>query len=242
MNEPVIDRSFVIPVLDFSPHSPYNIHTLLQDLNPVKGEVICIFNSAECFDALKDHPRIDKFCYNKLNAGVSRSWNMGFNLAEGAAVFVFNSDLHIEPSAITQLEQYLMTLPDAAVVGPQGSIIDFKLLKVTRYFEKGTFQKPVRTHDVSGFCFAVHRERFQKHGLCFDVRYSPCFMEEWDMGLQVIRSKLACYAVPVTDFVHHWGISMAETDVKIRYFGREVSRSEVMVANREKLLDKWFRN
>ena len=78
-----IQRSLIIPVLDFSPHSPFNIHTLLADLQEVSGEVVCIFNSLEVFEALRHHPRIDKFCFNKSNAGVSRSWNMGINLSEG---------------------------------------------------------------------------------------------------------------------------------------------------------------
>ena len=40
-------RSFIIPVLDYSPHSPYNINTLLVDLEEIHGEVICVFNSRE---------------------------------------------------------------------------------------------------------------------------------------------------------------------------------------------------
>jgi GT2 family glycosyltransferase len=233
-------RSFVIPVLDFSPHSPYNIHTLLQDLEAVPGEVICIFNSREVFERLQDHPRIDKFSFNKLNAGVSRSWNMGINLAEGRAIFIMNADLHILPRAIDQLESYLFNLPEAVIVGPQGSHLDFKNLRVLRYFERGAFSEPVRTHDVSGFLFAVHRERLLRERLQFDVRFSPCFMEEWDMGLQAIRAELACYAVPVVDFEHHWGVSENREDTRIRYFGRDLSRNEILLANRKKFLYKWF--
>lgn len=241
MTEPTIDRSFVIPVLDFSPHSPYNIGTLLDDLAKVDGEVICIFNSQAVFEALKDHPRIDKYAYHKLNAGVSRSWNIGINLAEGKAVFILNADLHIGAAAVAQLEQFLFSLPFAVIVGPQGSLLDFKNLAVRHYYEKGTFSEPVRTHDVSGFCFAIHRERFLAHGLSFDVRYSPCFMEEWDMGVQVIQAELACYAVPVTDFDHHWGVSGAAGEAPIHYFGRRVIRNDVLRANREKFLAKWFK-
>jgi GT2 family glycosyltransferase len=233
-------RSFVIPVLDFSAHSPYTIHTLLRDLQDVSGEVICIFNSREVFEALQHHPRIDKFCFNKLNAGVSRSWNMGINLAEGRAVFIMNADLHVTPTVIDQIEAYLFSLPSAVIVGPQGSHLDFRNLQVLRYFEKGTFAEPVRTHDVSGFFFAIHRERFIQHRLQFDVQYSPCFMEEWDMGLQVIQAELACYAVPAAGFDHHWGVSGARENTPISYFGRCVYRNDVLVANRKRFLKKWF--
>ena len=233
-------RSFVIPVLDFSPHSAYNILTLLEDLHEVEGEVICIFNTAEVFEKLSSHARIDKFCFNKLNAGVSRSWNMGINLAEGRAVFIMNADLHVLPSVIEQLESYLFSLEKAVMVGPQGSHLDFKNLSVLHYFEKGKFYQPIRTHDISGFFFCIHREKFLQHKLCFDVRYSPCFMEEWDMGLQVIQAELACYAVPVTDFEHDWGISQAKENAKINYFGRELFRNDILLENRKKFLAKWF--
>jgi GT2 family glycosyltransferase len=234
------DRSFVIPILDFSPHSPFNIFSLLVDLQQVQGEVICIFNSAEVFEALKDHPRIDKYCYNSLNAGVSRSWNIGINLAEGKSVFILNADLHIGPEAIDGMERYLHELPDAVIVGPQGTKVDYRSLQIQTYYEKGQFQEPIRTDDISGFCFAIHRERFLDHGLAFDVRYSPCFMEEWDMGMQMRKAKLACYAVPVVGWEHHWGISAVPTDVKINYFGREMSRDAVLEANLKKFLAKWF--
>jgi GT2 family glycosyltransferase len=237
-----ISRSFVIPVLDFSSHSTHNIRTLLDDLKGVAGEVICIFNSPEVYDALYSNERIDKFCFNSLNAGVSRSWNIGINLAEGKTVFIMNSDLHVLPSAFDQLEFYLFNLARAVIVGPQGSHLDFKNLRVTRYFEKGKFGEPVRTHDVSGFFFAIHRERFLKNKLMFDIEYSPCFMEEWDMGLQVIEAGLACYAVPVNGFEHQWGISQSKDNRKINYFGREMFRDDILLENRKKFLAKWFGN
>jgi len=233
-------RSFVIPVLDFSPHSDYNIKTLLDDLAAIPGEVICIFNSLLVYEELRRHPRIDKFCYNNLNAGVSRSWNIGINLAEGRAVFIMNADLHIMPAAIDQLESYLFNLPNAAIVGPQGTHLDFENLRIIRYFEKGNFSEPVQTHDVSGFFFCLDREKFYRHGLMFDVRYSPCFMEEWDMGMQVLKAKLACYTVPVTDFEHLWGVSQSQENTRINYFGRDVYRNDILAANRIKFMQKWF--
>jgi glycosyltransferase involved in cell wall biosynthesis len=233
-------RSFVIPVLDFSPHSSYNILTLLDDLKAIEGEVICIFNSDDVYAKLRFHDRIDKFCYNKLNAGVSRSWNIGINLAEGRAVFIMNADLHVLPAAIEKLESFLFTLDRAVIVGPQGSFVDFKNLRILRYFRNGNFNQPVRTHDVSGFFFGIHRERFLQHRLMFDVQYSPCFMEEWDMGMQVLSAALACYAVPVTEFQHDWGISQSSDNDKINYFGKDVYRNDVLLDNRKKFLTKWF--
>jgi GT2 family glycosyltransferase len=236
----LVQRSFVIPVLDMSPHSRYSISTLLDDLQRIDGEVICIFNSVEVFNELHRHPRIDKFCLNKLNAGVSRSWNLGINLCESDTVFIMNADLHVLPDAVHQMEAYLKQLPDAVLVAPQGSYLDFHDLRIIQYFEKGTFDHPIRTHDVSGFFFCVHLPRFLRHKLQFDVRYSPCFMEEWDMGVQVMKAGLSCYAVPVVDFDHEWGISGSGDNRPISYFGRTVYRSELLLENRKKFTEKWF--
>ncbi len=238
MTHQAILRSFIIPVLDYSPHSPYNINTLLDDLEEIPGEVICIFNSFEMFGKLHSHPRIDKYCFNNLNAGVSRSWNIGINLAEGRCVFVLNADVHISPTAVEQLESYLFRLDKAVLAGPQGAIIDYQKLCDARYFEKGNFNEPVQVHAVSGFLFAIHLERYLKHRLMFDVQFSPCFYEEWDMGLQVMHTGLACYAVPINDFEHHWGASHDE-DLSVNYFGKNIARKEIMQNNRENFVSKW---
>ncbi|MBF0328320.1 MAG: glycosyltransferase family 2 protein [Nitrospirae bacterium] len=234
-----IKRSLVIPVLDFSPHSEFNIRTLLNDLDAVEGEVICIFNTKEVYDELKSHPRIDKYCYNKLNAGVSRSWNMGINLAEGSTISILNADLHVEASLFDELESYLFSLENAVIVGPQGSYIDFSTLSVAKYFEKGNFSEPVRTNDVSGFLFTIHAERFLRQKLMFDIRFSPCFFEEWDMGIQIMQAGLACYAVPVVGFEHHWGVSKG-SEVPISYFGRDITRDEALLENRNRFIKKWY--
>ena len=237
----MVRRSLIIPVLTLDEGKQFNILTLLKDLETTEGEVICVFNSDAVFERLRSHPRIDKFCYNKTNAGVSRSWNMGLNLAEGCTVFILNQDLHVRPIAFEQLEQYLYELPNAVLVSPQGSYLDFTSLRIIRYFEKDSFSQPVRTHDVSGFFFAIHMERFLAHKLSFDIRYSPCFMEEWDMGVQVMKSGLACYAVPVKAFEHHWGISGDRENTPISYFNRSVCRNDILSANRQKFLNKWFK-
>ncbi len=239
--KPEVIRSFIIPVLDYSPHSPYNIETLLKDLEHIPGEVICIFNSHEVFEKLCDHPRIDKYCFNNLNVGVSRSWNMGINMAEGRTVFILNADVHIQSLAVSQLESYLLRLDKAVIVGPQGAIIDYKNLRDEKYYWKGTFKEPVKVDAVSGFLFAIHLERYLKHNLLFDVQFSPCFYEEWDMGFQVMQAGLACYIVPVKDFEHHWGASREENEnISINYFGREVTRKEILKQNKERFRAKWL--
>ena len=66
-------RSFVIPVLDMSPASSYNIVGLLEDLNSISGDVIVIFNSLEIAEKLRGHPRINY--YAALNKNISNTGN-----------------------------------------------------------------------------------------------------------------------------------------------------------------------
>ena len=231
-------RSFVIPVLDVSPHSPYHIGTLLRDLDSVAGEVICVFNSAEAYHGFGDDPRIDKYCLNSQNAGVSRSWNMGLQLAESMVAFLLNADLHVRLPAIERLQFELGRLPQAVIVGPQGSLLDYRRLAVARYFERGSFDEPIRTDDVSGFFFAIELERYRQHRLLFDARFSPCFFEEWDIGLQAREENLACYAVPVAEFDHFWGVSHCP-EARINYFGSESTAAEIWQRNARKFMDKW---
>ena len=236
-----IPRSFVIPVLDFSANSPYNISTLLSDLENIPGEVICIFNSIEVFDKLHNHPRIDKYSFINLNPGRSRSWNIGINMAEGRSAFILNTDIHVSTSTIEQLESYLYSLDNAVIVGPQGKNINFEDLSIVKSFDKGTFNEPVQTHDISGTLFAIQLDRYLKHHLMYDVQFSPCFYEEWDMGLQIIQAGLACYAVPVKDFEHHVETSQ-EKDPSLNYFGRELTREKILTENRERFEAKWLQS
>jgi len=234
-------RSFIIPVLDYSPHSPYNINTLLTELENINGEVICVFNSHDVFEHLKDHPRIDKYCLNSQNAGVSRSWNIGINLAEGDYLFILNADLHIGEQGINKLEMNLEILHNAVMVGPEGSNLKFidENLSMGKHFSKGTLGMPENADNISGFYMAIHKQRFLDAGLYFDTRFSPCFMEEWDIGFQIRLSGLLCYVVPLADYAHEWGIS-AGGHKTINYFGQLLSRDEIMNANAIKFRDKWF--
>jgi len=54
-----------------------------------------------------------------------------------------------------------------------------------------------------------------------------------------MKAGLACYAVPVKDFEHHWGASQ-DDDLSINYFGRQITRKEIMSGNKERFVAKWL--
>ena len=229
-------RSVVIPVLDYSPHSPWDIGSLLTDLEGFEGEVICIFNSATVFDDLRDHPRIDKFAFNKHNAGVARSWNIGLNLAEGDVVFILNADLHVSPAALAELERHLLTLPAALAVGVSGDRVDFERLVSLSGHRGSGLTAPVVVDKPSGYAFALHAGRLHDAGISFDPRLSPYFYEELDLALKARLAGLELYAAPVAGIEHVDGISLNRRPITC--FGRPVDRMQVLIRNANLILDR----
>ncbi len=231
-------RSFVIPVLDMSPASPYNILTLLDDLKQIEGDVIVVSNAPEMTERLRQHPRVDYLAGMSHNVGVPRAWNIGLAMSQSPVTFILNADLHVEASTFTILEQALADLPDAAVVGPQGGFFDFATAKDVQYFEKGACATPVRVDAVSGFLFGVRTELFGPGGLQFDARYTPCYFEEWDLGLQCRLAGVRCYVVPATGYEHEWSGTIRALR-SIRYFRSEATSRDILDRNRQLFHSKW---
>ncbi len=231
-------RSFVIPVLDYSPASKYNIRTLLDDLEYIEGEVIVVFNGSAVGKELMNHPRITRYAIMKQNVGVSRGWNIGMEMAEAETVFIVNADAHITEDAIKTVEYGLNTLPQAACVGPQGAFVDFELCRDYKYFDKGSFESPMLVDAVSGFFFAVNRRLFSEHGLHFENAFTPCYFEEWDIGLQIKRVGLKSYIVPTSAYEHHWSGTIAALRT-IPYMGHDESVELIQKRNRMMFVAKW---
>jgi GT2 family glycosyltransferase len=231
-------RSFVIPVLDYSPASEYNIVTLLDDLTNIEGEVIVVFNSPVVAEELKDHPRIDRYAIMKQNVGVARAWNLGLTIAATPTVFILNADLHLQGEAVDTLEHYLWQLPDAACVGPQGSFVDFALTRDYFYFDKGICTTPVAVDAVSGFFFAVKLVQFSDKTLRFEDGFTPCYFEEWDLGLQIRKAGLKSYVVPTTAYDHHWSGTIRALR-EIAFYERAETAGEILQRNRLLFLNKW---
>jgi hypothetical protein len=231
-------RSFVIPVLDMSPASEYNILTLLNDLKDIEGDVIVIFNGQEVAEHLKGHPRITRYAIMKQNVGVARAWNLGLEIAATPTVFILNADLHVERTAIETLEQALYTLPAAACVGPQGSYVEYALARDYIYFDKGTFNRPLEVDAVSGFFFAINIRHFNEKSIRFENFLTPCYFEEWDLGLQIKQAGLKSYIVPTAAYDHHWSGTIRALR-EISFYEKSETAGEIILRNRRLFLNKW---
>lgn len=231
-------RSFVIAVLDYSPASEFNIVTLLQDLEQIPGEVLVIFNDEQVAADLRNHPRITRYAIMKENIGVARAWNVGIEMAATPTVFILNADLHLEPEAVQIMENGLHTLENAACVGPQGSFVNYRLAQDYLYFDKAGFDSPISVDAISGFLFAIKRELFGPGGLKFEESYTPCYFEEWDLGIQIRQKGMNCWVVPTTAYRHHWSGSIAARR-EIDCMGRSETAADILRRNRILFLAKW---
>lgn len=232
-------RSFIIPVLDLSPDSPYSILSLLSDLERIDGTVITVFNSTETAEQLKDHPRIDHYAVLSSNIGVSRAWNIGLNIARTPVSFILNSDLAISYQTVRTLENALAKYEDAAVTGPEGSFFNFFTSADYEHFRKSGFVIPYVVDAVSGFLFAVKTELFNSGILKFDNTFTPCYFEEWDLGLQVRAAGLKSYIVPAFGYDHEFSI-VKQKDRKIAFYNEVEPVGSIHARNREYFWKKWF--
>jgi tetratricopeptide (TPR) repeat protein len=233
-----LKRSFVIPVLDYSPASKYNIKTLLSDLNKIDGNVILVFNNEDVANEIKDNNRIDYYSIMKKNVGVSRAWNIGMNMSQTPITFVMNADLHVQKEAVEKLEKGIINFSKAAITGPQGSFFNAYNARDLHYFDKGTFDKPMPVDAVSGFFFAAKTKYFHDCEINFDNRYTPCYFEEWDTGLQIKKANLFSYLIPSTEYDHEWSGSIRALRT-IKYLNKEETAREILERNKKLFLAKW---
>ncbi len=231
-------RSFVIPVLDYSPASEFNIRTLLHDLQQIKGDVIVVFNDPAVAEDMKGHPRVTRSAIMSENIGVARAWNVGISMATTPNVFILNADLHLEAVTVETMENGLDTLEKAACVGPQGSFVNYPLARDYLYFDKGSFHGPVEVDAVSGFLFAIKRELFGPGGLKFEEAFTPCYFEEWDLGLQIRQLGLKSWITQATAYTHHWSGSIAARR-EIGCLGRSETAGAILKRNRLLFFGKW---
>jgi len=137
------------------------------------------------------------------------------------------------------MENALSTLDKAASVGPQGSYFDYHTAKDIMYFDKGSFNNPLVVDAVSGFLFAINLKLVEDKLLKFENQYTPCYFEEWDLGLQIKKAGYRSYIVPTTDYAHHWSGSI-KSMTKIKYYGdTESTAPEINTRNRYIFWDKW---
>lgn len=216
----------------------YTLPQVLADLERHVGhpaEVIVVCNGADAGlrDLVQNHPRVDKYVLNSVNAGVARSWNMGAMMAEGETLCFLNDDVEIGPGGLDRLYDSLTTDETAGVVGPRGAV--WNGAEHDRWVGE---QAPEDADSVSGFCFMVRTDVFHRVG-GFDIAYSPAGFEEIDFCFAVRRLGWHCRVIPGLPITHHHRHGVSASTKAVTYFNRTIDTKALQQRNKAYFQRKW---
>lgn len=238
--------SIIIPVLHLKrPKNPrhfftkrYTIKDVLADIAlnvQLDIEVIVITNGSDIAleTFVRNHKIIDKYCINSTNVGVSRSWNIGAQFAEGDALCFVNDDVFIGKGALELLYEYLCSDDKIGIVGPKGAI--WNGARHVRYVG----EKIIEPADaISGFLFMVKTDKFHKLG-GFDTAYTPAGFEEIDLCYKAKSDGLECMVIPGLDIKHYHQHGVSAHNATIHYMSHVNSAQKIHKRNLSYFIKKW---
>jgi len=245
VNQPKV--SFIIPVLHlrrplnkarfFMPR--YTLPDVLKDLHsnvrlPHEVVVVCNSQDKELVKFISSHPHIDKYCLNSVNVGVSRSWNMGAEMAEGEALCFISDDVELGLGAAEGLFEMLYSAEDIGQVGPMGAL--WTGAEHLRYVGENTVEQ---ADAISGFLFMLRTAAFREVG-GFDPAYSPAGFEEIDMSFALRKSGRKCLVVPGLQIKHHHYHGVSSYRSKVAYLDKEVDSEMLHQRNKAYFTKKWI--
>jgi GT2 family glycosyltransferase len=238
--------SVIVPVLEIrrpwtlrhGTSKARSVGNLLADLRHMprsEVEVIVVFNrqGRDVLEFIQSHTRIDKYCVNSTNVGVSRAWNMGAMLAEGEYLCFSNDDVELGPHALSIMQTVMAADASIGEVGPAGG----RFLGGVGGPRVGMEQME-DADEISGFLFMTKRAVFDLVG-GFDVRFTPAGYEEIDFSFKIRRNALRCCVIPGLEVKHHNQNGVSLTNHPIRFFSTETSRLFLHERNRRVFCEKW---
>jgi len=218
---------------------PYNLPDLLEDMKSVTipHETIVVCNSLEkkLMKYIASSSLIDKYCFNSVNVGVARAWNMGAMLAEGEYLCFSNDDVELGKGALEKLVEVLASREDIGQVGPSGG-------KYRGAFsqEKVGLDATEEADEISGFFFVLRRKVYDLAG-GFDVAFTPGGYEETDMSFKIGLLGYKCLVVPHLNIIHHNESGVSNLLNKhIKYFKQGISVKNLNIKNIALFQKKWF--
>lgn len=239
--------SIIIPVLHLSrPKNKKRFfmpkQTIEETLTDIKKNVtldyeiivVCNGTDAELQTYIKNDKRIDRYCFNSVNVGVARAWNIGAQLAEGEVLCYLNDDVSVGANALETLTDQLLNAEDIGEIGPAGS--NWKNCQHHSFVEGSS--DLISADVVSGFCFLLRSSTFHQLG-GFDIAYTPAGFEEIDLSYNIRKHGLKCVVNPTVNIkhFHHHGVSAQKVD--IHYLGSVINTEDLHHRNKEYFRNKW---
>lgn len=203
---------------------------------PFEIVVVCNSNDNKLVDYVRTNKKINKYCVNNVNVGVSRAWNIGAMLAEGDVLCFVNDDVEIGVGSIDKMVTILLSNDEIGEIGPAGGKFD-ALLGTPGPRVQGNENEEV--DEVSGYLFIIRRKVYDLTG-GFDTNYTPASFEEIDMSFKIRSLRHKCIVVPNLNIIHHNydGIS-TKFNVPLVYFDKTISTKELYERNKRIFINKW---
>lgn len=194
-------------------------------------EIILVDNSDEHLEELAGKFPKTKYIGSKGNIGMGAGNNMGLGKAVGDNILILNPDTRLEPGALREMWDYLLSHPDAGIVGPRLKYPDGEFQESARKFPRflmpfirrtfiGRFIHEKETESdarmkqcelggicepdwIMGSCLLVRGDLLRRMG-GFDDRYFMYF-EDIDLCRQVWTAGYKVVYLPAAVVVHDHG-------------------------------------
>jgi GT2 family glycosyltransferase len=178
------------------------------------------------------------------NLGFGRANNVGLERCQGRFVLLLNPDVTVNPQAVGRMADFLITRPDAAVVGPRLMFPDGKLdpdarrsfpvprtlfyrtVGLSKLFPKSRVfgrhnmghMPDTEVHEMdagTGACMMVRMTALDRVGF-FDPRYFM-FGEDLDLCYRLKLSGWKVFYLPNATAIHHKGAATRQAHSKMLY-------------------------
>lgn len=205
----------------------------------VEFELIIVINdieNLELIDYIKNEKIVKKYVVCSTNIGVSRSWNVGANLAEGDYLCFCNDDVEFQIPIFKKLLDVFNTNQNVGEIGPRGNT--WYRDKSGDYIESNEIES---ADVISGFFFIIPTKIYYEVG-GFDNYYTPAGCEEIDMSFAIRKLGYKCLIIPNTGIIHHGNHGISSRNTNVKYFDKEINTMDLDQRNKAYFVNKWYRD
>jgi O-antigen biosynthesis protein len=221
------------------------IQSILNHTKDVDYEIILVCNREDPdILAVIEKYQIKKYCLLSTNVGFGRGNNVGFQMAEGEFICIFNDDLQVLTDGWLLKMLAPFEDPEIGVVAAEVNKITYIRGKCTsrRALDMGYRRDQLKKIGYPFYgvgCLAVYRSRDLHIIGGFDPVYTPCAWEDVDLSyrLDQFLSRKICL---VDDFNWDHPFRVSHGAGKVEYMGKTESITQIAARNQRTGFDRWF--
>jgi len=239
-------------------HSSNNIYTVIDLIESFPHDeinAILVANGCKTTQTMqnrtKNLPNV-KVLELSENIGVPAAWNVGIDFIDCDYLVVINDDVWTNRFCIDRLIHALRDQKNFSVSGVEGVICEkldeqgfpipkTKIKKTNnhRIFKLRKKEQAIMASNVSGFLFVISVDFIKKTKFRFDTRFSPAFMEEYDLAFHSRDNgyKTVIITGLESHYDHTFGISAKPSMIK--FLSGSISSDALSKRNKRLFIEKW---